>query len=259
MALPLAHEKTCTLAELVREPHERGLFDALLLLLTFAAGWTDATAYAELGHSFASFMSGNLLFFGLSLIRREGGLLLRTTVALVSFIAGAFACEVVLGRGPVRRTRRAWLGTLAACLGLDAMVLAGLAIASVATGGDPEAHPAAQVACLAIAAFAMGPVGILVGSLGVPGVVAGALTGTILQVAKRFAENVRRREPTHPLRTHVLLALCFNYVVAAVVFTVSRPWVGRVFVPAATLVVVVLLLLRSRARRLPACTTGPPR
>jgi uncharacterized membrane protein YoaK (UPF0700 family) len=217
----------------------------LLLVLTFTAGWTDAIAFGELGHVFASFMSGNLLFVGLSAVRGERGTLMRASVALVSFALGAFLCELVVGRAPVHRTRSAWLGRLAACFALDAAVLAGFAIAAVLTG-DPKVHSNAQVALLALAAFGMGPVGILVGAFEVPGVLANALTGTVLQVSKRVAQNVARREPTHPLRTTTLLALCSTYVLAAAAVTLSRGWAGRAFVPAATLTSTVLLLLGSR-------------
>ncbi len=239
-------EETTTLAELLRQPGERALRGALLLLLTFTAGWMDAIAYVELGHVFTSFMSGNLLFLGLSAVHGERPLLLRTTVALVSFTGGAFLGALFLGSGPARRTRGAWLGTLAAYMALDGVGLACFGIAS-ASSGDTAAHPAAQLALVAVAAFTMGPVGIAVGALGVPGVVASALTGTLLQLAQRFGEDFTRRERTNPLRTTLLLALCLTYATAAALVTLGRGWTGRVFVPAAILAVVALVLFASRS------------
>lgn len=236
-------EHLSTLHETLR--YERPLRDAILLLLTFTAGWTDALTYVGLGHVFASFMSGNFLFLGLSAVHGERGLLLRACVALGSFAIGAFLGALVLRKGLACRTRHAWLGMLARYFAVEAAALLAFGIVWLCTG-DPPTPSALQIGLLALAAVTMGALGIAVGELELPGISANAVTGTFLQVPKHLAERVAGKQPTHPLKGHILFALCVTYVMAAIAVTVTHAWAGRVFVPAAAFLVVVVVLLGAR-------------
>ena len=74
-----------TLPELLRAPHERGRIGLLLVLLTLTAAWIDMLSYLSLGHVFASFMTGNLLFIGLGVAQGNSGLLIRALVVVLVF------------------------------------------------------------------------------------------------------------------------------------------------------------------------------
>ena len=68
----------------------------LLLILTLAAGWTDAVCYFSVGGVWASIMSGNILFVGLSIVTRNTALLTRAGVAVLLFLVSCLAalCEI---------------------------------------------------------------------------------------------------------------------------------------------------------------------
>jgi uncharacterized membrane protein YoaK (UPF0700 family) len=249
---PVAREAhaTVALSELFREPRERALRAAFLLLLTFSAGWVDALSYHRLGHVFSSFMTGNILFVGLSAVRGERALLVRALVALTAFVAGASLGTFVLGRVSPRQTRRIWLGTLACYLSAAWLILLGFAVAWQLVGDVPTNRDA-QIALLSVAALAMGAQGALVDALRIPGVISDALTGTVLQLAKRFAERIDKKEPSHPLSTSLLLGLCLAYGTAAAAVTLAMSWPALPFVPVVATAVVILTLSISRGRAEP--------
>src|SRR5258708_4909494 len=76
-----------TLRALVAAAAQGTLCTRVVLLLTLAAGWTDALCYLDLGRVFASFMTGNLLFVGLSLAQGNTALLMRAALAVLIFLA----------------------------------------------------------------------------------------------------------------------------------------------------------------------------
>src|SRR5271166_2176735 len=121
--MEIGTQTSTTLAELVRTPRERTRRGAFLLLLTFTAGWVDALSYDRLGHVFSSFMTGNILFLGLSAVRGERAFVARGIMALGVFIAGALLGTLVLGRAPQRQSRSMWLGTLTRYLLAEWLVL----------------------------------------------------------------------------------------------------------------------------------------
>jgi uncharacterized membrane protein YoaK (UPF0700 family) len=163
----------------------------LLLLLTCTAGWIDILSYLGLGHVFSSFMTGNFIFVGMSLAQGNSELPIRAIVALLVFLAGGALGAFFLERLPQQQTRRTWLDTLIRYL-LPEWLLLGFAIGWQFTG-DLGCNNGVQITLLGIAAFAMGIQGALVLALNIPGVVADALTGTVLQLGKRFAGPSKRR------------------------------------------------------------------
>jgi uncharacterized membrane protein YoaK (UPF0700 family) len=70
-------------------PH--GPLPPLLVLLTVVTGVVDAFSYLELGHVFVANMTGNVVFLGFALARAPGFVWWASLLAIVSFIAGAFA------------------------------------------------------------------------------------------------------------------------------------------------------------------------
>ena len=233
-----------TLQALIREPSQRALRTRLVLLLTFAAGWTDALSYLKLDKVFASFMTGNLLFVGIALMQGNGALLVRAALALVIFLGGVALGSIFLGRAPQRQTPRAWHGTLARYLSLEGVLLLVFAIVW-AISGDPSTQAATQIVLLGIAACAMGVQGALIGAFAIPDVVSVALTGTLLLLGQRLAQASGRQGRDQPGGTTApfLLALLLSYTLAAIVVTVALPFIGTVFVPCVVVLLTVLLLL----------------
>jgi uncharacterized membrane protein YoaK (UPF0700 family) len=94
-----------------------------LLTLTTVTGLIDAVSYLRLGHVFVANMTGNVVFFGLTLDPHSGVSPVTPAVAIVSFLCGA-----LLGGLAARRLEsraRVWLCT---ALGAQAAVLAAAAI-----------------------------------------------------------------------------------------------------------------------------------
>src|SRR5258708_17563577 len=79
-------EGAVTIMTFIEAPSRRAARAGVLLTLTLAAGWTDALCYLILDRVFASFMTGNLLFVGLSLAQRNTALLVRAGVAGLVFL-----------------------------------------------------------------------------------------------------------------------------------------------------------------------------
>jgi len=239
-----------TLTAWVQEPSRHALRTRLLLLLTFAAGWTDALSYLSLDKVFSSFMTGNLLFVGIALVQGNGALLVRAALALVVFLGGVTVGSVSLGRLPQRQSPREWHGTLAHYLTLEGALLLVFAIVW-AISGDPTRHPVTQVILLCIAACAMGVQGGLVGAFAIPDVVSVALTGTVLLLGQRLAQALGRRGGDQPGGTTplFLLALLLSYTLAALLVTLATSFVGIVFVPCLVVAAIILLLLMAPDRR----------
>jgi len=233
-----------TLPALLREPSQGALRTRLLLLLTFAAGWTDALSYLSLDKVFASFMTGNLLFVGLALVQGNGALLVRALLAVVVFLGSVALGSIYLGRAPQRQSPRTWHGTLARYLALEAVLLLVFAVVWASTG-DPARHQATQIALLGIATCAMGVQAALVGAFAIPDVVSVALTGTVVLLGQRMAQAPGRRDGDQPGGTTApfLLALLFSYTLAALLVALTTSFVGAVFVPCLLVILTILLLL----------------
>ena len=104
-------EETVTLAMFVAASRRGALRTRLLLLLlilTLAAGWTDAVCYFSVGGVWASIMSGNILFVGLSIVTRNTGLLTRAGVALLLFLVGVIVGSRSLQLLPLHQSVGRW-------------------------------------------------------------------------------------------------------------------------------------------------------
>src|SRR5215208_4950985 len=78
--------------------------DAMLIMLSLAAGCVDAVGYLGLGQIFVANMSGNTVLLGLALGQAEARAALRAVVALVGFIVGVAVGAAILGPGRERST-----------------------------------------------------------------------------------------------------------------------------------------------------------
>ena len=72
--------------------------NAMLVMLSMAAGCVDAVGFLGLGQIFVANMTGNTVLLGLALGQAKGQAALRAVVALVGFVAGVGAGAAILGR-----------------------------------------------------------------------------------------------------------------------------------------------------------------
>jgi uncharacterized membrane protein YoaK (UPF0700 family) len=204
----------------------------LLLTLTLAAGWTDALSYLAIGRVFASFMTGNTLFIGLSIAQGNLTLLLRAGVTVVLFLVGLMLGSRYLQTLPTRQSMASWRSTFARYLLGEGIIL--LAFALVwSLAGNLAQHPVVQVVLLGIAAFGMGLQGALLGAFNILNVNTVALTGTELLLGVRLAQRIGRQSADQPGGTSALflVALMLSYTLAALVVALTVPWIGTAFIP----------------------------
>jgi uncharacterized membrane protein YoaK (UPF0700 family) len=116
----------------------------LLLLLTVTTGMVDAVTILRLGRVFTANMTGNSVFVGLGLIRAPGFLLAASLMALVAFLAGAFAGGRI---AQAAEDRARLLRATTSCQLV--LVLATIVITALAVDPIPAGPRTAAIACLA--------------------------------------------------------------------------------------------------------------
>src|SRR5437868_5972689 len=183
-----------TLPELLRAPHERGRIALLLLLLTLTAAWIDMLSYLSLGRVFASFMTGNFLFIGLGVVQGNSGLVIRALVAVLVFLVGVILGSFCLEQAPQQQTGPAWHHTFARYLLMEWLLLLVYAIIWRVTSNLSQ-QAGVQILLLGMAALGMGIQGALVIAFKIPGVVADALTATLITLGQRLAQGIGHPGP----------------------------------------------------------------
>jgi uncharacterized membrane protein YoaK (UPF0700 family) len=244
-------EQVSTLPEFLRAPRERIPMMCLLLLLTLNAGWTDTLCYLFLSHVFSSFMTGNFLFIGLSLAQGDSGLLVRAIVAVLVYLIGAIFGSFYLTRTQQQPTESIWLTSFARYLLLEWIVLLIFAIWWQFTG-NLTSHHGTQIALLALAAFAMGTQGALVTAFNIPGVVANALTGTVLLLGRRLVQHgnrhVTEKQYGWERSAWFLVILCLFYILSAIIAVLIMPYIAIQFIPVIIVTIAIFVLLVSSIR-----------
>ena len=182
------------LPDLLTKPHERGRIALLLLLLTLTAAWIDMLSYLSLGRVFASFMTGNLLFIGLGVVQGNSGLLIRALVAVLVFLVGVTFGSFCLQRAPQQQSGTAWHHTFARYLLMEWLLLLVYAIIWRVTSHLSQ-QAGVQILLLCVAALGMGIQGALVWAFKIPGVVADALTATLITLGQRLAQGLGHPGP----------------------------------------------------------------
>src|SRR5829696_2046304 len=155
---------------LVRLSSPEKVRNAMLVLLSAAAGCVDAVSYLGLGHIFTANMTGNTVLLGLSLGQAHWQAALRSGVALVGFIVGVSFGTVIAGRDQERHA--VWPVTVTVTLAVELAVLAAFALGFYLDGG-------AAYTLIVLAALAMGLQSTAVRRLGIPGVATTYITGTL--------------------------------------------------------------------------------
>lgn len=169
-------------------PGAVGSRDAMLLVLTCAAGLVDAISYLGLGHVFTAMMTGNTVLLALAIGQGEAMAALRSTLALAVFGLGAGGGAMVLLRGG---SRGEWPPIVTATLALEALVLGVFGMVWHVGGPTPRSDGIVLV-LIALSGLAMGVQAAAVRHLGVPGVASTYITGTLTSL---MAELVSWRRP----------------------------------------------------------------
>jgi uncharacterized membrane protein YoaK (UPF0700 family) len=197
-------------------------------------------------------MSGNVVFLGLALAQGDLGLLVRSVAALVTFLVGAAIGVWIVGR----EFRASWSDSCTRALAVEWLALLLLAIGWLFIG-IPSRIGSGQLLLIGLAAFAMGIQGAVVLALNVPGIVAIALTGTLLALGKHLAYRIIPGASTTlsspAVGIGLLVALCLAYTISAVVVALLLRWLPYAsIVPVVGLSIGLFIAIRRFPRELPA-------
>jgi uncharacterized membrane protein YoaK (UPF0700 family) len=236
--------------------------NAMLVMLSLAAGCVDAVGFLGLGQIFVANMTGNTVLLGLALGQARGEASLRAVVALAGFIVGVAAGAAIVGPG---RERSAWSPAVTAALALELAVLVACAAGWFLAGSEPAGGEVYALICLL--ALAMGVQSAAVRRLGVPGVATTYITGTLTDLTEGAIARLRpvvsaavsgERGEEHPERTRpsarglVLPAdVWLAYGIGAVIVGImALRWPSGVLsVPVAVVALVVAIAVARFRRR----------
>jgi uncharacterized membrane protein YoaK (UPF0700 family) len=153
--------------------------DAMLVMLSLAAGCVDAVGYLGLGHIFVANMTGNTVLLGLALGQAQEQAVLRAVVAPVGFIIGVAAGTMIVGPD---REEATWPSAVTAALAVELAILAALAARWFLVRSEPAGG--AGYTLIGLLALAMGVQSAAVRRLGVPGVATTYITGTLTSLTE---------------------------------------------------------------------------
>jgi uncharacterized membrane protein YoaK (UPF0700 family) len=176
--------------------------DALVVLLTAAAGATNVLSLTALGGVPASIMTANLVLVGLSITHHEGALGWHAGAALAGFVAAVFLTSRLIrahdnrahDNRAVDAERPMWPRPVTVAIAAEAVPLIGVTVGWGLTAARPAG--AAQFAMCAAAALAMGIQSAAVRALGAAGLSSTFFTGTL-------TDTVRELTGPRPLRWSV--------------------------------------------------------
>lgn len=160
--------------------------EAMLLLLTWAAGSMDAMSYLGLGHVFTAMMTGNTVLLGLSLGQGHILAALRSILALIGFAAGVATGALIVQ--PDQRQGN-WPPAVTRALTLEGVLLGAFALTWHLTGAERGA--AAVYALIMVSALAMGIQSAAAHRLGIPGIMTTYITGTLTSLVVGLVSGLR--------------------------------------------------------------------
>jgi uncharacterized membrane protein YoaK (UPF0700 family) len=225
-------------------PTARSLSTASLttvaMTLALVAGFMDAVVFLRVVPVFPANQSGNVAFLGLSIGGTSPAPGWAPPVAIAAFMAGAAAGRWLSVRVGPRRGA-------ATLLGLELVLLAGLAIALAVTGEDkPFTTTAARVAALAFAALAMGLQTDVIRTVAGVALSTTYQTGAIARIGETIGTRPQDRGSPSGRRLLVVLGLVLTAYVAGAALGAGLLGDGRTGLVVPVLVVAALLALAAR-------------
>ena len=173
--------------------------DALVVLLTAAAGATNVLTLTALGGVPASIMTANLVLVGLSITHHEGALGWHAGAALAGFVVAVFLTSRLIrahdnrayGNRAVDAERPVWPRAVTVAIAAEAVPLIGVTVAWGLTAARPTG--AAQLTMCTAAALVMGIQSAAVRALGVAGLSSTFFTGTLTDTVRDLTGPGPRR------------------------------------------------------------------
>jgi len=156
--------------------------NTLLLMLTAAAGSTDAVAYLGLGRVFTANMTGNLVLLGIAMVQGQLAGSFRSVVAFIAFAAGAFVGDRL---APPDQRSGIWPRSVTVVMFVELGLLIALAVGWAIAGDKPTAF--AVDLLIAPSAGAMGMQSAAARGLRVAGVTTTFVTGTLSSLIAELA------------------------------------------------------------------------
>jgi uncharacterized membrane protein YoaK (UPF0700 family) len=205
-------------APAVDTPAKLSRLEALLVVLTFAAGVVDAVSFLGLGQIFTANMTGNVVFLALAVGERNLETALRSTAALIGFSVGAIAAGRVL---VTPRPSGAWPRQVNWLMWGELALLVTFAAVWVSALGVPGSG--VLYLLIALSSIAMGLQNAAARHLAVPGltttVITTALTGLMVELpALGIAGSPQRRA------VWAVAALFSGAAVGATLVVYARPF-----------------------------------
>ena len=155
--------------------------DAMVLVLTWAAGGVDAISYLGLGHVFTANMTGNTVLLGLAIGQGQGLAALRSIIALGAFGLGVGIGATIGERSPQRGD---WPRAITRAVMAEWVILA-LFTSTWHLSSTPR-QDGSLYALIALSAVAMGIQSAAVRHLKVPGIATTYITGTLTSTVAGF-------------------------------------------------------------------------
>jgi uncharacterized membrane protein YoaK (UPF0700 family) len=167
---------------------QTGRRNALVVLLTAAAGATNVLSLTALGGVPASIMTANLVLAGLSFTHHEGALGWHAGAALAGFVVAVFLTRWLIrthDTDAADAKRSVWPRLVTVAIAAEVPPLIGVAVAWGLTAGRPAG--ATQLTLCAVAALVMGIQSAAVRELGVAGLSTTFFTGTLTDTVRDLA------------------------------------------------------------------------
>jgi uncharacterized membrane protein YoaK (UPF0700 family) len=164
---------------------QTGRRNALVVLLTAAAGATNVLSLTTLGGVPASIMTANLVLAGLSITHHEGTLGWHAAAALAGFVVAVFLTSRLIrahDKDAADAKRSVWPRQVTVAIAAEVPPLIGVAVAWGLTAGRPAG--ATQLTLCTVAAFVMGIQSAAVRELGVAGLSSTFFTGTLTDTVR---------------------------------------------------------------------------
>jgi len=204
----------------------RHLRQALVLLLSCAAGGVDAASYIGLGHVFAANMTGNSVHLGMAIGRVSAVDVAHSASALLGFLAGAAAGAAIVERDD---STIPWPRAVTFALSAELVLLGVVALVWRGVGTQ---RPLVVDAFLIALGVAMGMQSVAIMRLRIPGVASTYLTGTLTSLMAgiiRRASGKQAPTPEAPTHSSALLALVWVVYVAGATLTTLASRRGGAF------------------------------
>lgn len=209
----------------------------MVTLLCVVSGSLDAISFLALGEAFASVMTGNIVFMGVSAGTGDSRLALFCGSAIVGYASGVLVGSWLASQ---RRTSDSslWPARATRVLAIQFGILFALSSVWLFLGGSPSRL--GELAILTTAAAAMGLQGAAVRAIGVP-VSTTYMTGALTTILEALVTR-RPFSSTESSSMTGLPALAVGAAIGSLIVTTCRPL--ALFVPTAALLVVIAIALR---------------